>query len=226
MPLDDTRHRQLPRAYLSGNSQDGPPAAQTYVLGSVPPLVCVFTVLLSFFSSLEKMSGAQQFRMLAPPLHWVLPHSLSFWPHTELHSWSWGPPSCQLLLSPMSLWSGRGTGCHRYSCPSCGSGRLACHRCWVLCSLWGGLGLKCPEVRCHVAPDPGRWIFSSQVKPAGFHSTDLQPSFLPLDRGGIWTQSCYLGLVQQCFFSFKQPTGATFSEMKDEKTVRLPARII
>lgn len=114
-------------------------------------------------------------------------------------SWSWGPPSYQLLLFPMSFWKGRTSGSPRYSCPNCGSGRPAHHSCWGLCPLWGWLWLKGPEGGCHVAPAPGNEYSPTSpwqvIKPAGSHTTDIQSPFLPLHRGGVWVQHCYLRLV-------------------------------
>lgn len=169
------------------NPEEALPTAQTCSLGCVPALHCPFT------PPERKSQGPDSSESLLPPSTAVLPHSLSFWPLTELLSWSWGPPSCQLLLFLMSLWSGRGSGCHRYSCPGCGSGRLACHRCWGLCALWVWLGLKGPEDGFQVAP-----ILGGEYTPHRYHRQDCTPQsyglpFCPSTEEGsgrsivVWT---------------------------------------
>lgn len=172
----------------------------------------------------QRPDNSESLLLLSPA---VIPHhSLSFWPHTELLSWSWGPPSCQLLISYVTLkWQ------RKWLSPT----QLPQLWVWEAClsqvlgalSLLGLAGAGRPWGLCHVAPDPGRWIFFLRGKPAGLRFTDLQPLFShQLGRQGLWVQHCHLCLVEQCVFSFKQPTGATFPEMKGEKTVRLPARNI
>lgn len=92
----------------------------------------------------------------------------------EPFSWSWGPKAAS-SSSAMSPWSGRGSACHRYSCPSCGSGKLAHHRCYGLCPLWGWLRLKglCAGAMGHLILGGTVLPGSPPVQPAGFHSTDL-----------------------------------------------------
>lgn len=193
--------------------------------------LCVI-VLSSLYSSIEKkVRGLTIQKACFPPSTSIFPprpllptpRSLLFWSHTELLSWSWGPPSFQLLLFPMSLWNDNVIDT---AALAVGLGGLPVTGAGGSVPSGGEWGLKALRtVPCCT------WSWERDILPTGkawriaLHGFTASLFFHQVGGDGLGAALSFV-LVEQCFFPFKQSTGATFLEMKDEKTVRLPARNI